>query len=93
MEKRYYNTTNLKGLELLDAIDRAESQEQLVLEVFTRVGAASPSEICRLLNFKYPITSMRRAITNLTKFEYLEKTEKKKKGFYNSLEYVWRLKK
>jgi predicted HTH transcriptional regulator len=89
---RFYNTTSLEGKDLVEAIANAESQEHIILELFKRTGRLSPSEVCRLLDYKYPITSVRRAISNLTRDGYLEKTDKKKKGFYGRLEYVWEIK-
>ena len=40
-----------------------------------------------------PITSIRRAITTLTKRGYLIKSDEMKKGLYGVSEYVWRLNK
>jgi hypothetical protein len=91
MTKRYFNTTKLEGKDLVEAIKDAENQETIIYELYKRTGRLSPSEVCRLLDYKYPITSVRRAINTLTNSGYLDKTDKKKKGFYGKPETVWEL--
>lgn len=89
--KAYFNTTDLKGDELKESIARAFKQEEIILSLFKRHGNLSPSDVLKLLDFQYPITSVRRAITNLTTKHYLIKTKVQKKGLYGKAEYIWAL--
>tara|TARA_Y100001951_G_scaffold98087_1_gene98513 strand:+ start:1232 stop:1519 length:288 start_codon:yes stop_codon:yes gene_type:complete len=90
----YYNTTKQKGEQLKASWKRTETQDKIIMEYFRRHGRATPSQVW--LHFvehegKVPITSIRRSITNLTSYNMLLKTEKKKEGIYGRPEYVWRL--
>ena len=88
----YYNTTRQKGEQLKVAWKKTETQDNIVMEYFNIHGRATPSEVW--LHFvkhvnRVPITSIRRSITNLTSFNMLSKTEKRKEGIYGRPEYVW----
>jgi predicted ArsR family transcriptional regulator len=89
----YYNTTNVNGQDLRDYRARAKSQEELILVHFqTRGGEWSPSQILqRVFTDGTPITSVRRAMTNLTDQGYLFKTGHKCRGMFGRPEYLWRL--
>lgn len=87
----YYNTTNLSGKDLGDAVASAFNQEEIIYGLYKRHSKLSPSQVGALLNHKYPLTSVRRAITNLTKKNYLVKTDEQRKGFYGKPEYVWEI--
>ena len=89
--KLYFNTTNLSGEDLKESIAGAFKQEEIIISLYKRHGSLSPSDVLKLLDFKYPITSVRRAITNLTTKHYLIKTEVQKKGLYGKAEYIWAL--
>jgi hypothetical protein len=89
--KTYFNTTNLSKEDLKESIANAFKQEELIVNLYKRYGSLSPSDVLKLLDFKYPITSVRRAITTLTKKHLLIKTEVQKKGLYGKLEYIWAL--
>ena len=89
----YYNTTNLKRDELKTSHKKTISQEQKILEIFKNHQIPlSPTDL--YLNFfdKTPITSIRRALSNLTKDGKLEKTLLMKIGSYGKAEHCWRLK-
>lgn len=89
----YYNTTNLKGDELKTSQKKTASQEQKVLKIFNKYQIPlSPTEVYR--NFtspNAPLTSIRRALSNLTRDGQLEKTSKKKLGMYGKYEHCWKL--
>ena len=85
----YYNTTNETGDNLKESHRKAESQEQKVLNYFRNNGEASPSTVASTLNIL--LTSVRRCITNLTSYGYLEKTTEKADGIYGRPEYIWRV--
>ena len=88
----YYNTTSQKGEQLKVAWKKDKSQDNKVMEYFNTHGKATPSEVWLHFNKhenNVPITSIRRSITNLTSYNMLSKTEKKKEGIYGRPEYVW----
>jgi len=96
----YFNTTNESGTTLKNNVAKAKSQEEEILNLFIfnkmhfinkiyknyKLGL-SPSQI----GLNYPITSIRRALTNLTKQGKLIKTNEKRIGMYGRSEYVWKL--
>jgi hypothetical protein len=88
----YYNTLNEYGNELIKSIKKSEKQEAVILQLFKDRLEWQPSQIYVALNHYYPITSVRRSLTNLTSEGYLIKTEKKSMGLYGKNEHVWRIK-
>lgn len=88
----YYNTTNLEGDALSEAVAATRTQEEQVLEVFQKHEGEllTPWDVQEELSFS-PITSIRRAITDLTRKGELEKTDQKRKGAYETMNYTWRL--
>ena len=93
MNKEHYNTTNLSGAELETANNTAETQQQEILKFFKAHPRHSftPLEVWRQLGCRYRETSVRRAITNLTAADCLEKTDVKIIEQYGGLNYKWRL--
>jgi hypothetical protein len=88
----YYNTTNVSGDLLLEFEDKAQTQEQAILNEFKKHPEYSPADLFYLFIGKYPITSIRRSLTNLTNEGKLIKTGFKRKGLFGRMEYVWKLK-
>lgn len=95
----FYNTIGLTPPLLTKAQEDAISLQELVKTIYTknRGRKFSPSQIHKVIELKYkkknPITSVRRAITNLTNFEFgmiLEKTETMVVGPYGYPEHTWR---
>lgn len=86
----YYNTTNESGTSLLSSESDAANQEESIINLYRRIGMASPSQVSVVFP-KWPLTSIRRAITDLTKVGYLVKTDTKQIGLYGKPESVWRL--
>jgi len=90
----YHNTTNLSGAELKKAQKRALTQNEAIYLLFTqRSRDFIPSEVLFILEEKLnypPLTSIRRSISNLTRFGLLIKTEIKRNGQYGRKEYAWR---
>lgn len=88
----YFNTTNESGTTLKNNVAKAKSQEE---EIFAFFNSNNDWCVRELLNWhpisKYPITSVRRALTNLTKQGKLIKTNEKRIGMYGRSEYVWKL--
>ena len=89
----YYNTTSQNGQELKDYTKKAETQEELILKTFQRLKYLTPSEAWKASGQeqKSPITSIRRAITDLTNSGALIKTEIKKDGLYGRPESVYKI--
>lgn len=91
----YHNTLPVTGELLIRFEEKAFKQDQIVLEVFrVTKSALTPFDVLKELSkrgYNYPITSVRRAITNLTKEGKLVKTEVQKKGMYNAPNNTWRL--
>ena len=87
----HHNTTGEQG-DLLALLERqAAGQDAQALDAFRRHGAMSPSE-CHAKAFgpDVPLTSVRRAITNLTRAGLLVRTAMKVRGPYGRAEHVWR---
>ena len=91
----YFNTTNESGEALKQSQVKAETQDQKVLKFFRDHPDAeyTPASIHYYVGGKSPITSTRRAMSNLTKGGLLEKTKYKEQGYYGKPNYMWRLKK
>lgn len=89
----YHNTTHLSGPALAEAEGEARTQEDQILEYFRNCYRAnegrkttsmrSPSQVWKFFGQGWPITSVRRAITNLTTSGKMEQV----KGETRSREY------
>jgi hypothetical protein len=95
----FYNTNKEKGEELKASKVKALSQEERILDLFhedRRYFSHSPSEVRGFLKRRYmgvgPLTSIRRAMTNLTIKGKLVKTDKMVRGPYGKNEHLWKLK-
>jgi len=92
--KSYHNTTDSSGQTLIEYNQKAQSQEEKILQFFQEHALAeySPSEVHEYTYSRNtPLTSIRRAISNLTRQGFLVKTTAQTKGYYGKLEYKWRL--
>ena len=101
----YHNTNKLTGHKLKEANIKAYNQEENVIDIFEHLTFVygkeqllTPSRIesqwINLLRGRKrfpPITSIRRALTNLTKKGKLEKTNKMEVGKYGKPEHCWKL--
>jgi hypothetical protein len=88
----HYNTTNLSGQDLAREYNKSMSQEEVIMTFFqTHKGNYTPCEVQRLANINAPITSIRRAITDLTTKRRLRKTRNQRIGMYGKLAYAWEL--
>jgi hypothetical protein len=88
----YYNTTNLKGDELKKSQKKTISQESAIYDMFKKQIWMTPSDAYYEFDEKFPLTSIRRAFTNLTKRNKIEKTNEMGMGMYGKLEHCWKLK-
>jgi hypothetical protein len=99
-EEMYYNTTNETGISLKTNFEKADNQTRLTLAVFQTYpnDNLSANDVWAFLidnesiNEQTPLTSIRRAITDLTNQDRLVKTDKKVLGSAGRKTYTWRLK-
>ena len=88
----FYNTNQESFSEEGDSLRNALKQEAVVLSLFKAARTPmSPSMVYKALGEKWPITSIRRAITDLTDEEKIVKTQKTTKGIYGKKEHLWEL--
>ena len=89
--KPFYNTIKFGKSKLEKEISNAKNQEEKILLIFNKKKELTPSEVWEYL-MQYPLTSIRRAMTNLTDQGRLIKTSTQKIGYYGKPNYVWKLK-
>ena len=87
----YYNTVSEKGEQLKLFEEKAEKQEGYILTLFQSYEKLSASQIYKLIKMKWPITSVRRSLTDLMLFGHLEKTDQKVKGLYGRNETIYKI--
>jgi hypothetical protein len=89
----YFNSNRLTGRDLHQAIASARFQNDAVLVIFANASRAlTPSEVramCLRAGRRWPIASIRRAITTLTKEHKLRKTDTRKPGPEGAPEHLW----
>ena len=85
----HHNTTGENGKTLEEYEEKANAQERAVLAYFRKERMASPSEVHQKALPGCPLTSVRRAITNLTDKGYLRKTRVTIHGIYRRPEHLW----
>ena len=96
----YYNTTQEVGVQLKTNLEKANNQTYLTLAVFQTYPKdyLSAHEVWTFLmdnesiDKQTPLTSIRRAITDLTNQDRLVKTDKKVLGGAGRKTYTWKLK-
>ena len=88
----YFNTTHLSDGDLADSIYKADTQEYKILLYFLNHPEVklSPAEVLERVIPTAPITSARRALTNLTTDGYLRKAHQKL-GPWGKPTYTWEL--
>jgi hypothetical protein len=90
----YYNTNRLAGEQLLKAIHAAKSQEEKISLYFSGYPGRrfAPHQIkAAIFSEATPLTSIRRAITNLEQSNFLFKTDRMIEGDFGSPVHTWRL--
>jgi len=96
-DNHFYNTISFSGDDLKKENAKAKKQEDLILALFKANPSKnlSPSQVhtilCRKYNIYPPITSIRRALTNLTGRLELIKTDETVPGMYHLPERTWKL--
>ena len=102
----YFNTTNETGTLLQLYESKAKTQEEIILEMFKKHKKLSPTILEKLLQAEgiyWPITSIRRAISNLAFDRYwdsvfgwlpripdIAKSGRKTYGNYGRKEHIWK---
>lgn len=91
--KEYYNTNRESGDTLVSSELQAKNQRLIVLGFFKRNPdlLLAPHEVQSRVLPTAPLTSVRRALTNLTDQGLLEKTKEMKRGTYGKQVHRWRL--
>ena len=89
----YYNTNRESGRTLLASEANAITQEAIILAFFESndAGLFSPCDVQKEVLSTCPLTSVRRAMTNLSSEGLLEKTKMMKIGIYGKQVHTWRL--
>jgi len=91
----FHNTIGATGRQLSMLNTNCRSQEEYILKFFQSYPDRlfTPFEVQKALDMYWvPLTSIRRAITNLTYQDKLEKTKEMKPGYYKLPNHTWRLK-
>lgn len=94
MTNNFHNTIKLKGKSLAMANSSAKAQQDLIMEFFKSNPdkSFSPPAIQILVGLTdAPLTSVRRAISNLTKAGNLVNTYDTEVGPYGKPNFLWRL--
>jgi hypothetical protein len=91
--KEYYNTNRESGSVLAQSQAHARDQKMHILQFFERNPGTlfAPHEVQAAVLPEAPLTSIRRALTNLTDQGLLEKTDKMRLGTYGKMVHRWRL--
>lgn len=88
----FYNSINLMGVELETAQIKCTRQEYRIFQIFKSGNAYTPFEIQEIYQRQFPevpITSIRRAITNLESKGVLKKTQTMKAERYGKPNHKW----
>lgn len=93
--KTFFNTIGERGKELMESKAKALSQQEIILNFFMSNPCEyyTPFDIQRMVLNNAPITSIRRAMTNLTNAGYLDKTTKMVNEEYGKTNHCWTLRK
>ena len=91
--KHYHNTNNLQSDDLKISIEKCKTQEEVIYNIFRNQIRLTPSKAWTIYekatNKNVPITSIRRAISNLSKQNLLYKTEQTKRGIFGKPEHEY----
>jgi Fe2+ or Zn2+ uptake regulation protein len=85
----YYNTNKLSGSDLIAAEKKTQKQEEIIRKLFLQRKKMTASQVHELYPNNVPLTSIRRAITNLKNEGILVKLSEKVPGMYGSPEHFY----
>ena len=93
MSKSYYNTINEPDIVLKKSKEKAKKQKDQIFAIYRHtLRPMTPAEIWQNYGYKaknVPLTSIRRAITNLETEGLIRKTDIQKPGVYGKLNHCW----
>ena len=88
----FYQTIDQVGSALKESKKKTRKQEDLIYSLFVkRKRPLSPSMVLSQSGLNCPITSIRRAMTDLTNLGKIVKTDRQIKGIYGKAEHLWEL--
>ena len=90
----FFNTVRESGKKLAHSKRKAKTQDDVVFDVFQKLGDATQHEIWLYLHNKgidYPTTSICRAVNTLTCLGKIRKTDEMRIGRYGKLIHIWRV--
>ena len=88
----FYETINQTDSALKESNKKASKQEDLIYSLFVKCNQPlSPSMVLSQSGMNCPITSIRRAMTDLCKAGRIVKTDRQIKGMYGKAEHLWEL--
>lgn len=87
----YYNTNNLKSRKLIEALVKADNQEKKVRIIFNFHGKLTASEVHSYFPANVPLTSIRRAMSDLKEQGFLTKTEVTQEGAFGMPEHIYEM--
>lgn len=90
-QRDYYNTNDEQGDVLRDSRSNARHQQDVVLAHYRAHPGRNIAPHQVPMPAGTPLTSVRRAITNLTEAGLLEKTDEMVPGTYGKQVHTWRL--
>lgn len=91
MQTSFFNTTKLSGADLKYSVEAAVNQNECVLRFFIqhRGRSFTPIEVYERMGQGILLTSVRRALTTLTKQGRLTRTNQKVKERHGAVNYKW----
>jgi hypothetical protein len=93
--KSFHDTIGLNIPELIEAETKAKNQEERILYLFrTYNEKMTPSEVYKRYQLVWPVvplTSIRRALSNMTRDEKLRMLDDMADGLYGYKEHYWNL--
>lgn len=87
--QHYHNTTNQNTEFVLSAKKKNKSQEEIVFGIFLKYKKLSASEVLEHYPSNVPLTSIRRAISNIQYQGKLRKLAETKIGLYDAPEHYY----
>ena len=88
----FYETIDQPNSALKESHRKTRKQEDLIYSLFVkRKRPLSPSMVLSQSGLNCPITSIRRAMTDLTNLGKIVKTDRQIKGIYGKAEHLWEL--
>mgnify|MGYP003134205376 CR=1 FL=1 len=91
--KHYHNTINAGSDYVQEQVEVCKTQEETIFSIFKKESRLTPSKAWKIYeeitNKRTPITSIRRAISNLSRVQMLYKTNETQKGIYGKPEHVY----